>query len=88
MLVNKHVNRSRDGQEDRYDMVRPSVMKIMNWHCGTIPVAEGHGRLNGVVMVREVLLPLSRALGLSFPRFENTWSWFRRPSQCVQSNKM
>jgi hypothetical protein len=32
--------RSRDGQEDRYGTVRLAVMKMMNRHCGTIPVAR------------------------------------------------
>ena len=53
------------------DPVRPVVMKIMNRHCDTIPVVEGDARLIGMVTVREVLLPLSRALGIFFPRFKN-----------------
>jgi CBS domain-containing protein len=50
------------------DTVRSAVIKMMNRHCGAIPVVEGD---IGMVTLREVLLPLSRALGLSFPRFEN-----------------
>jgi len=36
----------------------------MNRHCGTIPVVEGVARLNEMMMVREVLLPRSRALDI------------------------
>ena len=75
MLVHEHVNRSRAGQEDRYGTLRLAVMKMMNRHCGTIPVVEWDARLNGMVMVREVLQPLSEALGVFFPRFGNTWYW-------------
>ena len=75
MLVQEHVNRSRNGQDDRYGTILPFLMKMMNRHCGTISVVEGDARLNGVVMVRYVVLPLSRALGMSLPRFENTWYW-------------
>jgi CBS-domain-containing membrane protein len=53
------------------DTVRLAVMKIMNRHCGTIPVVEGDARLFGMVTVHDVLLTLSRALGVSFPWFEN-----------------
>ena len=53
------------------DTVRLAVMKMMNRHCGTIPVVEGETRLIGMVTLRDVLLPLSRALGVSFPRFKN-----------------
>ncbi|HEV8620187.1 MAG TPA: CBS domain-containing protein [Nitrospiraceae bacterium] len=53
------------------DTVRLAVMKMLNRQCGTIPVVEGDARLIGMITLREVLLPLSRALGVSFPRFEN-----------------
>jgi CBS-domain-containing membrane protein len=53
------------------DTVRSAVIKMMNRHCGAIPVVEGDARLIGMVTVREVLLPLSRALGVFFPRFKN-----------------
>ena len=62
--------RSRDGQEDRYDMVRPSVMKMMNRHCGTIPVVEWEARLNGMVTVRKVLLLFQRRWAYPFPGSE------------------
>ncbi len=52
--------------------VRLVVIKMMNCHCGTIPVVEGEARLNGMLMVRDVLLPLSRARGMRVLRFNNT----------------
>ena len=30
------------------------MIKMMNHHCGTIPVVDGDARLNGKVMVRDV----------------------------------
>ena len=45
---------------------------MMNRYCGTIPVVEGDARLNGMVMVRDVFLPLSRVRGMRFLRFNNT----------------
>jgi hypothetical protein len=36
---------------------------------------EGDARLIGMVPLREVLLPLSRALGVSFSRFNNKCYW-------------
>ena len=53
------------------DTIQSAVMKMMNRHCDAIPVVEGDARLIGMVTLREVLLPLSRALGVSFPRFKN-----------------
>jgi CBS-domain-containing membrane protein len=52
------------------DTVRSAMMNMMNRHCGAIPVVEGEVRLIGRVTLREVLLPLSRVLGVSFPRFK------------------
>ena len=50
------------------DTVRPSVRdEMMNRHCSIIPVVEGDARLNGMVMVRDVLLPHSRALSVFLP---------------------
>ena len=45
---------------------------MSNRHCGTIPVVEGDARLNGMVMVRDVLLSLSRTRSMRFLRFNNT----------------
>lgn len=57
------------------DTVRSAVMKMMCRHCGTIPVVEGESRLIEIVTLSDVLLPLSRALDISSPRFESTWQW-------------
>jgi CBS domain-containing protein len=40
------------------DTVRSVVIKMMNRHCGAIPVVEGNDRLVGMVTLRDVLLPL------------------------------
>ena len=40
------------------DTVRSVVMKMLNRHCGAIPVVEGDNRLVGIVTVRDVMLPL------------------------------
>src|SRR3990172_7253795 len=40
------------------DTVRSAVVKMMNRHCGAIPVVEGEDRLIGMVTLRDVLLPL------------------------------
>ena len=41
------------------DTVRSAVIKMMNRHCGAIPVVEGDAqRLIGMVTLRDVLLPL------------------------------
>ncbi len=40
------------------DTVRSAIVKMMNRHCGAIPVVEGEARLIGMVTVRDVLLPL------------------------------
>lgn len=40
------------------DTVRSVVIKILNRHCGAIPVVEGDNQLVGLVTVRDVLLPL------------------------------
>ena len=53
------------------DTVRSAMMNMMNRHCGAIPVVEGEARLIGRVTLHEVLLPLSRVLGASSPRFKN-----------------
>jgi hypothetical protein len=90
-IICRFARRPQWGQHGRHSMreKQASLEGSMRMDdCGTMPVVEGTALLIGMVPLREVLLPLSRALGLSFPRFENTWSWFRRPSQCVQSNKM
>jgi hypothetical protein len=51
--------------------VRLVVITMMNRHCDTIPVVEGDARLNGMVMVRDVLLSLSRSRGMRLLRFNN-----------------
>ncbi len=33
--------------------VRSAFVKMMNHHCGAIPVVEGNGRLIGMVTVRQ-----------------------------------
>ena len=40
------------------DTVRSAIVKMMNRHCGAIPVVEGEARLIGMVTVRDALLPL------------------------------
>ena len=40
------------------DTVRSAVMKMMNRHCGTIPVVDGDNQLVGMITLRDVLLPL------------------------------
>lgn len=40
------------------DTVRSVVIKMINRHCGAIPVVEGANRLVGMVTLRDVLLPL------------------------------
>jgi CBS domain-containing protein len=40
------------------DTVRSVVIKMINRHCGAIPVVEGNNRLVGMVTLRDVLLPL------------------------------
>lgn len=40
------------------DTVRSVVSKMLNRHCGAIPVIEGDNRLVGMVTLRDVLLPL------------------------------
>ena len=40
------------------DTVRSAVIKMMNRHCGAIPVVEGDARLIGMVTLRDVLLPV------------------------------
>lgn len=47
----------------------------MNRHRDTIPVVEGDARLNGILIVGAVLLPLSRAQGMRFLRFNNRCEW-------------
>ena len=38
----------------------------MNRHCGTAPVVDGDPRFNGMLLMRDVLLPLSRKPGVLF----------------------
>ncbi|ALA57908.1 CBS domain-containing protein [Nitrospira moscoviensis] len=40
------------------DTVRSVVIKMINRHCGAIPVVEGDNQLVGMVTLRDVLLPL------------------------------
>ena len=40
------------------DTVRSVVIKMLNRHCGAIPVVEGDNQLVGLVTLRDVLLPL------------------------------
>lgn len=40
------------------ETVRSVVVKMINRHCGAIPVVEGANRLVGMVTLRDVLLPL------------------------------
>ncbi len=40
------------------DTVRSVVIKMINRHCGAIPVVEGNGQLVGMMTLRDVLLPL------------------------------
>jgi CBS domain-containing protein len=57
MLVHEvYVNRSRNGSEDRYGW--SAIMKMMNRHCGTLPVVERDNQLVGINTSRDVLLPL------------------------------
>jgi len=42
----------------RTDTVRSVVVKMLNRHCGAIPVVEGDNLLVGIVTVRDVMLPL------------------------------
>jgi CBS domain-containing protein len=43
---------------NKTDTVRSAVIKMMNRHCGAIPVVEENARLIGMVTLRDVLLPL------------------------------
>ena len=40
------------------DTVRSVVIKMLNRHCGAVPVVEGDSQLVGLVTLRDVLLPL------------------------------
>jgi CBS domain-containing protein len=40
------------------DTVRSAVMKMINRHCGSIPIVERDNQLVGIVTLRDVLLPL------------------------------
>ena len=40
------------------DTVRSAVIKMLNRHCGAIPVVEGDNQLVGMITLRDVLLPL------------------------------
>jgi CBS domain-containing protein len=42
----------------RTDTVRSVVIKMINRHCGAIPVVDGGNQLVGMVTLRDVLLPL------------------------------
>ena len=43
---------------NKTETVRSAVIKMMNRHCGAIPVVVGDARLIGMVTLRDVLLPL------------------------------
>ena len=43
---------------NKTDTVRSAVIKMMNRHCGALPVVEGDAQLIGMVTLRDVLLPL------------------------------
>jgi CBS domain-containing protein len=43
---------------NKKDTVRLAVIKMMNRHCGALPVVEGDAQLIGMVTLRDVLLPL------------------------------
>ena len=43
---------------NKTDTVRSAVIKMMNRHCGAIPVVEENARRIGMVTLRDVLLPL------------------------------
>lgn len=70
-LVREHVTLSRDDQEDRYGFDGLFIRdEMMNRRCYVVPfpLLKGTlGSLNGVVMVRDVLLSPSGALSVSFP---------------------
>ena len=57
-MMAKRTDRARSGPA--------GVINMMTRHCGTIPVVEGDARLNGMVVLRDVFLPLSRARGMRF----------------------
>ena len=40
------------------DTIRAAVMKMMNRHCGSLPVVEGDNQLVGMITLRDVLIPL------------------------------
>jgi CBS domain-containing protein len=40
------------------DTVRSAVMKMINRHCGSIPIVERDNQVVGIVTLRDVLLPL------------------------------
>ena len=40
------------------DTIRSAVMKMMNRHCGSLPVVEGDNQLVGMITLRDVLIPL------------------------------
>ena len=44
--------------EIRTDTIRSIVIKMINRHCGAIPVVEDDRRLVGIVTLRDVILPL------------------------------
>ena len=45
------------------DTVRSVVIKMLNRHCGAIPVVEGDNQLVGMVTLRDVLLPVNPNYG-------------------------
>ena len=40
------------------DLVRSVVIKMLNRHCGAIPVIDAHTNLVGLVAVRDIMIPL------------------------------
>ena len=69
-IICRFARRPQWGQHGRHSMREKQASfegSIRMDDCGTIPVVEGEVRFNGMVTVREVLLPLSKALSPSFP---------------------
>ena len=47
----------------RTDMLRSVVIKMIGRHCGAIPVVNDEGKLEGLVSVRDALIPLYPNMG-------------------------
>lgn len=45
------------------ELVRSVVIKMINRHCGAVPVVEDGNRLVGLIAVRDILLPLYPNMG-------------------------